>query len=88
MTPLCINANLLSDPWPDANKLAEQFPTVPGITRIGRVPGGTVGGKSSVYFLIENPDGSRFLCQTTLALLSMAANVLVAAAQRDGEDQV
>ena len=49
------------------------------VARVGRLPGGTQGGKSTVTLLITMPDGQQVLAETTLALFTSAARALQAA---------
>lgn len=75
MIPLTITPNIDAAPWKDCADLRQ----LGSITRIGRLPGGTTSGKSTISILVEMPDGKRYLAQTTLALLHMAVTALKSA---------
>ena len=81
MIPLTITTNIERTPWEDCRDIGE----LAAITRIGRLPRGTVQGKSTVTFLIEFKDGRRAMAQTTLALLTAATLAVRNAAAQEGE---
>lgn len=81
MIPLTVTTNLDHTPWSDC----QGIPELANITRVGRLPKGTEGGKSTVTLLIEFKDGSRAMAQTTLALYHASACALKASAEANGE---
>jgi len=56
MIPLTVTVNCEKTPWED---LREDCPQLGFISRIGRLPRGTVSGASSVTVLVEMPDGTK-----------------------------
>ena len=84
MIPLTITPNLEEAPWRDlANNCVPEMGT---ISRIGRLPRGTVSGKSSVSVVITLADGSNVVGETTLALFLAAALAVKARAELEGEE--
>ena len=75
MTTLDITPNLGAAPWTDLRYVKP----LGRISRVGRLPGGTQGGKSTVAILVTMPDGQQVLAETTLALFTGAARALQAA---------
>lgn len=75
MISLSITPNLGAAPWTDLGPIKQ----LGQISRIGRLPGGTQGGKSTVTILVMLPDGKQVLAETTLALFTAAARALQAA---------
>lgn len=78
MTHLDITLDLSLHPWADCRHL-KQLGTV---ARIGRLPGGTDSGKSTVTVLVTMPDGKQVMAQTTMALFLAAAQALRGADER------
>ena len=75
MTTLDITPNLDATPWTDLKDVKQ----LGRISRVGRLPEGTSGGKSTVVLLITMPDGQQVLGETTLALFAAAAGAMQAA---------
>lgn len=75
--PLTVTPDIEKTPWHDCVPTA-QTNGLGALTRIGRIPNGTTCGKSVVAVLIEMPDGSKFVAQTTTALFLAAARALKA----------
>lgn len=73
MIPLTITTDIEKTPWTDLQDKCKVLGTV---TRIGRLPRGTTSGKSTVSIVIEMPDGTTVMGQTTLALFANAALAL------------
>lgn len=80
MIPLDVTLNIDDKPWTDCKDVA-----LGTIIRIGRLPKGTVSGKSTVTVLIKMDDGKQFMAQTTLALLVASTAALKSSAQKEGE---
>ena len=76
MIALTVTTNLGRTPWTDLRGV--QVQAMGKVARVGRLPGGTQGGKSTVTLLITMPDGQQVL-ETTLALFTSAARALQAA---------
>ena len=75
MITLDITPNLGTAPWTDLSHVGP----LGKISRVGRLPGGTQCGKSTVAILVNMPDGQQVLAETTLALFTGAARALQAA---------
>ena len=75
MIALTVTTNLGRTPWTDLRGVQ----AMGQVARVGRLPGGTQGGKSTVTLLITMPDGQQVLAETTLALFTSAARALQAA---------
>lgn len=77
MTPLTITLDVDRAPWDD---LRLALPHMPDgrLARIGLLRHGTEGGKASVGVVIELPDGTHVIGQTTWALLRTAFQALAA----------
>ena len=71
MIPLQVTTDLDKTPWKDLSSAAEAG--LGKVTRIGRLPRGTVSGKSTVAVVIQLPDGKQFIAETTMALFLAAA---------------
>jgi hypothetical protein len=81
MIPLTISQNIEKDPWTEC----KDIPEMADVIRIGRLPNGTYGGRSSVSFLIKRSSGELVLAQTTLRLLQAAVIALTISAEQEGE---
>lgn len=73
MTPLTITTDVERSPWTDLNPGGDGT-----LVRIGLLRHGTVAGKVSVAVVVELPDGSHVIGQTTWALLRTAYAALAA----------
>lgn len=67
MTPLSITLDIERDPWTDLKPGPDGT-----LTRIGLLRHGTVAGNATVGLLIELPDGTHIIGQTTWKLFRMA----------------
>lgn len=78
MIPLSITPNIELAPWTDMKPMAicRENNNWGVIVRIGRLPNGTTGGKSTVTVLIQLPDGKHVAAETTFALFDAAARTL------------
>jgi hypothetical protein len=74
MIPLVITPDLDKAPWADLAHVKE----LGTLTRIGRLPHGTVKGASTVAIAVKLPDGTDVMVQTTMALFLAAARALKA----------
>lgn len=86
---LQVTANIDLDPWVHLAK--KQLPHNPdglsaSIVRIGLLPDGTQGGRSTVMMEIELPNGDTVIAETTLRLFRLAATSLLAAPQAQMEE--
>ena len=75
MIALTVTTNLGRTPWTDLRGV--QVQAMGKVARVGRLPGGTQGGKSTVTLLITMPDGQQVLAE--IALFTSAARALQAA---------
>lgn len=78
MTPLQITLDVGRDPWTDLKPGGDG-----ALVRLGLLRNGTVNGRATVALVVELPDGSHVIGQTTWALLrtayaAMAASPVVA----------
>lgn len=76
MIPLIITPNLDKAPWEDLRDVTTELGKV---VRVGRLPRGTTSGKSTVYVVIEMPDGKQYIAETTMTLFLGAATAMRAA---------
>jgi len=75
MTPLSVTPDVEQAPWSDLHLR----PGDDGVlARIGLLRHGTVGGKASVAVVVDMPDGTQIIGQTTWALLRTAYAALAA----------
>lgn len=79
MIPLTITTNVETHPWTDLREVFETQGELADLVRVGRLPRGTITGKSTVSIVVRMPDGTLVAAQTTLALFVAAARVLDAA---------
>lgn len=75
MTPLTVTPDIERAPWDDLN-LARPDINDGRLARIGLLRHGTEGGKASVGVVIELPDGTHIIGQTTWALFRTAFHAL------------
>lgn len=73
LTPLTITPDVEQAPW---NDLTLRDPVDGTLARIGLLRHGTAAGKASVAVVVEMPDGTHVIGQTTWALLRTAVGAL------------
>lgn len=87
MPNLSITPNIEKAPWEDLNlSEIEDGGQLGEVIRIGRLPRGTQGGKSTVAILVRSQSGKFVMVQTTLRLLWNAVKAMEISAQSEGED--
>ncbi|MEX5637433.1 hypothetical protein [Parafrankia sp. FMc2] len=72
-THLAITPDVERDPWTDITN-----PTPGQLTRIGLLRRGTTDGRASAALVVELPDGTQAIAQTTWRVLQAAVRALAA----------
>lgn len=73
MTPLTVTLDVAQTPWTDLRVGADGT-----LSRIGLLRNGTVRGRATVAVVVDLPDGTQVIGQTTWALLRTAYAALAA----------
>ncbi len=73
---LVVTLNTEANPWVD---LMDKPVVEAVLKRVGGLPAGMKSGAPSVFFLVEMPDGTQVVCETSWKLLYWATSALAGA---------